>query len=75
MLTSRFRTRLDRIFAKLADWEPESMEMVGQDALPGLAYSKVYRGKDVRARVLPSDHYGLLLRLRRGKRAPESVFL
>lgn len=65
MLSSGFRTRLDRVFAKLADWEPESIEMVGQEAIPGLLHTKVRRGKEVQLPVLPSDHYGLLLRLRR----------
>ena len=65
MLSNSFRTRLDRIFAKLADWEPESIEMVGQEAIPGLVHTKTRRGKEVQLPVLPSDHYGLLLRLKR----------
>ena len=65
MLSNSFRTRLDRVFARLADWEPESIEMVGQEPIPGLVHTKTRRGKEVQLPVLPSDHYGLLLRLRR----------
>ena len=73
MLSNSFRTRLDRMFAKLADWEPETIEMVGQEAIPGLVYTKMQRGKEKRLPVLPSDHYGLLLRLKRRHRAEEDV--
>ena len=39
--------------------------MVGMEAIPGLKYSKQVRGKIKQLPVLPSDHYGLLLRLER----------
>jgi len=73
MLSSSFRTRLDRIFVKLADWEAQNIEMVGREAIPGLIYSRMVRGKEKRLPVLPSDHYGLLLRLRRAHGAKENV--
>ena len=73
MLSSSFRARLDRIFVKLADWEAQSIEMVGREAIPGLTYSKMVRGKEKQLPVLPSDHYGLLLRLRRAHGAKENV--
>lgn len=50
------RRRLDRVFVKLQHWRLHSMEMVGQQALPGLQHD----GRP----VLPSDHFGLLLELR-----------
>lgn len=53
---NRLRRRLDRIFCKLRRWRLEGLEMVGRQALPGLQWE----GRP----VLPSDHFGLLLRLR-----------
>lgn len=53
---NRLRRRLDRIFCKLRRWQLEGLEMVGRQALPGLQWE----GRP----VLPSDHFGLLLRLR-----------
>ena len=73
MLSNSFRTRLDRIFVKLADWEAQSIEMVGREAIPGLIYSKMVRGKEKRLPVLPSDHYGLLLHLRRAHGPKDKV--
>ena len=65
MLSNSFKTRLDRAFVRLTQWEAQSLSMVGTEAVPGLAYSKQVRGKVKQLRVLPSDHYGLLLRLER----------
>ena len=31
----------NRVFAKLEDWEPESIEMVGREAIPGLTHIEV----------------------------------
>lgn len=52
---SRIHRRLDRVFVKLRRWRLHSMELLGQQALPGLQFE----GRP----VLPSDHFGLLLRL------------
>ncbi len=50
------RLRLDRAWARLAPrWRVASVELVGKEAVPGVAHE----GRP----VLPSDHYGLLLRL------------
>eukprot|EP00850_Spirogloea_muscicola_P024955 SM001842S04066 [mRNA] locus=s1842:83:1717:- [translate_table: standard] len=68
MLTGRLRKRLDRVFCRLADYELESIEMVGQEAIEGAVFEKERTVKRVRAvvqlPVLPSDHYGLLVRIR-----------
>ncbi|KAL4428035.1 hypothetical protein ABPG75_002124 [Micractinium tetrahymenae] len=53
---NRLRRRLDRIFCKLRRWRLEGLDLVGRQALPGLQWE----GRP----VLPSDHFGLLLRLR-----------
>lgn len=73
MLSHSFTNRLDRIFVKSAGWKAESIEMVGREAIPGLSYSKRVRGKEKRLPVLPSDHYGLLLRLKRGAGSKENL--
>ena len=41
------------------------LQMIGNDALPGLSYSKTnsYNGKSRSLPVFPSDHFGLFLRL------------
>ena len=65
MMSNSFKTRLDRAFVRLTQWEAKSLKMVGMEAIPGLAYSKQVRGQVKQLRVLPSDHYGLLLRLER----------
>ena len=53
------RLRLDRAFAKLNSWKVESIEKVGTVAIP----DTIHDGKP----VLPSDHYGLLVKLGRKK--------
>ena len=65
MLSNSFKTRLDRALVRLTQWQAKSLKMVGTEPIPGLAYSKQVRGKVKQLRVLPSDHYGLLLRLER----------
>lgn len=59
------RLRLDRAFTKLNSWKVESCEMVGTEAIPG----KEHDGKP----VLPSDHYGLLVKLRGGSRVESNI--
>jgi hypothetical protein len=40
------------------------MRIVGQDAIPGVTYTKGFKnGGSKKLPVLPSDHYGLLLEL------------
>eukprot|EP00850_Spirogloea_muscicola_P023973 SM000414S15657 [mRNA] locus=s414:17200:28773:- [translate_table: standard] len=69
MLTGRLRKRLDRVFCRLADYELETIETVGQEAIEGAVFEKERTVKRVRALVqlpvLPSDHYGLLVRIRK----------
>ncbi|KAL4422523.1 hypothetical protein ABPG75_008720 [Micractinium tetrahymenae] len=48
------QARLDRMFARLADWRPCSIELVGQQPIPGLMWGQ--------HRVWVSDHLGLLAR-------------
>lgn len=59
---TRAQGRLDRIFARLKDWEPAAIELVGTQAIPGLERT-VRLGKTERSdrsiRVWPSDHFGL----------------
>ena len=52
----KLQLRLDRAFCKLPGWELESIDRVGMEAIPG----KEFEGRP----VLPSDHYGLLMKLR-----------
>lgn len=40
-MTCAFSACHNRVFAKLADWEPESIEMVGREAIPGLTHTEV----------------------------------
>lgn len=61
--------RLDRMFCQLRDFKLVSIAMVGTEPIPDLTYSKE---KKVRGQVqmmelpvLPSDHFGLLLKLSR----------
>ena len=65
---SRLRKRLDRLFCHLDDFELESIERVGMDPIPGVTYEKETKMKkkpaqSVRLPVLPSDHFGLLLKI------------
>ncbi|KAK9810043.1 hypothetical protein WJX72_003887 [[Myrmecia] bisecta] len=64
-----YRSRLDRIFCKLKDWRPASIQRVGMTALPGVAYEKPTCNGPVTLPVLPSDHFGVLVRLARVKPA------
>lgn len=63
------RKRLDRMFCQLRDFEAVSIEMVGTEAIPDLTYSKEKKVKGqvqmIKLPVLPSDHFGLLLKLSR----------
>jgi tyrosyl-DNA phosphodiesterase 2 len=69
MLTgSRLQERLDQIFCKLRDFEALTIEMVGTAPIPDLTYIKEKKVKGVvqmlKLPVLPSDHFGLLLKVR-----------
>ncbi|KAJ7564518.1 hypothetical protein O6H91_02G020600 [Diphasiastrum complanatum] len=68
MLTgSRLQKRLDRFFCHLSDFDIESIEMIGLKAIPSLTYTKEKRIKRqtqvMTLPVLPSDHFGLLLKI------------
>lgn len=53
-----------RIICKLRDWRLGSIELVGNQPLPGVTYSHRFRnGGSKELPVLPSDHFGLLLKL------------
>eukprot|EP00271_Cylindrocystis_brebissonii_P017402 TRINITY_DN4522_c0_g1_i2.p1 TRINITY_DN4522_c0_g1~~TRINITY_DN4522_c0_g1_i2.p1 ORF type:complete len:348 (-),score=49.31 TRINITY_DN4522_c0_g1_i2:472-1515(-) len=64
----RLKGRLDRMLFKCRDFEPVSIRMVGTDPIPGLTYDeeKTVKGqkKTVTRRVVPSDHFGLLFKMR-----------
>jgi len=57
--------RLDRFLCSLRDFKINSIEMIGDEAIPGLFYCKEKKVrkevKKLQLPVLPSDHYGLLL--------------
>jgi tyrosyl-DNA phosphodiesterase 2 len=61
--------RLDRFVCRLEDFDIDSIEMIGKDALPGVSYvkRKTIDGKDLKLvlPVLPSDHFGLILTIAR----------
>lgn len=57
---TKFRSRLDRAFCKLDDkWTLERLQLIGMDAIRG----EFHKGLP----VLPSDHFGLLLELKRNE--------
>lgn len=66
---SRLQKRLDRVFCHLRDFKVESIEMVGTQPIAGLTYEKERKVKGqvqlTTLPVLPSDHFGLLLILKR----------
>jgi tyrosyl-DNA phosphodiesterase 2 len=52
------------VLCKLRDWRLSSIELVGTQPLPGITYTHRFRnGGSKELPVLPSDHFGLLLRL------------
>lgn len=50
------RLRLDRALCRLDRCKVHSIEMIGKEAIPGVEHDE--------RPVLPSDHYGLLLKLK-----------
>ncbi|KAL4438182.1 hypothetical protein ABPG77_010543 [Micractinium sp. CCAP 211/92] len=63
--------RLDRMFCRLADWEPVGVERVGMEPIPGVPPRVIRTGKTARSDkpvpTWPSDHFGLhALFVRRG---------
>jgi len=61
----KLQKRLDRFVCKLSDFKVNSIEMIGEEVIPGVTYVKE---KKVRQEihqlvlpVLPSDHFGLVL--------------
>jgi len=61
MLLGGMRKRLDRVLFKGGRWQLAGIEMVGQEALPGVFYEKCTRGGgSKRLPVTNSDHFGLL---------------
>jgi hypothetical protein len=53
-----------RILVKLRDWRLSSIEIVGTQPLPGITYTHRFRnGGSKELPVLPSDHFGLLLKV------------
>uniref|UniRef100_A0A3B6QCA7 RanBP2-type domain-containing protein n=1 Tax=Triticum aestivum TaxID=4565 RepID=A0A3B6QCA7_WHEAT len=61
----KLQKRLDRFVCKLPDFEIDTIEMIGKEAIPGISH---YKEKTVRKvvqnieyPVLPSDHFGLVL--------------
>jgi len=70
MLRGNLYARFDRAFAKLKNFELRSIQMVGTNPeVNGQTYEKPYiekgEQKKIRVDVLPSDHYGLLLILKK----------
>jgi tyrosyl-DNA phosphodiesterase 2 len=51
----KLQLRLDRAFLKSNKWTLKSIDLLGKEAIPGVRYD----GKA----VLPSDHFGLLVKL------------
>lgn len=69
MLTGNrtLQKRLDRFVCNLQDFKINEIEMIGMEAIPGLVYCKDKKVKNeirkLELPVLPSDHYGLLLKI------------
>ncbi|CAD6205616.1 unnamed protein product [Miscanthus lutarioriparius] len=57
--------RLDRFVCKLSDFKVESIEMIGEEVIPGVTYIKEKKVRQEICQlvlpVLPSDHFGLVL--------------
>ncbi len=60
---NRLRKRLDRMLLRAPDWRLSSIELVGTQAIPGLAHEKRYKRGARQLPVLPSDHFGLFATL------------
>lgn len=64
---SRLRKRLDRLYCVLQDFKLESIERVGTTPIPGVSFQKERKVKKevqkMTLPVLPSDHFGLLLKI------------
>ena len=65
MLNNRIRKRLDRFVCRLHAYELARVEMLGTEKLPGKEFTREYKGGVKLVPVVPSDHFGLLLTLRR----------
>ena len=53
-----------RVFTRLTDWRVGSANIVGQQQLGEATYRHAFKsGGSKELPVLPSDHFGLLLRL------------
>ena len=75
-LHPQLRVRLDRALLRLTHWQAESVRLVGTEALPGVTRrraggERAPAGDAPPVPVLPSDHFGLLLTLRRRPAASE----
>jgi tyrosyl-DNA phosphodiesterase 2 len=57
------QARLDRVLARVRDWQVKTIEMVGKDAIPGVTYTRNYKRGPKELPVLPSDHFGLYVTL------------
>ena len=65
---SRLRKRLDRMFCRLDNFQLKSVERVGMEPIPGVTFEKETKVKKkpsqtMKLPVLPSDHFGLLLKI------------
>jgi tyrosyl-DNA phosphodiesterase 2 len=65
MLNNRIRKRLDRFVCRLHSFELARIELLGTEAVPGKTYRREWKGSVKLVPVVPSDHFGLLLTLRR----------
>lgn len=69
MIGGALQGRLDRFWCRLQDFDAESIEMVGTEPIPGLRCDREFKNGEGFRRaslpVFPSDHYGLLLKIRR----------
>lgn len=56
--------RLDRVFARLADYRLSSISVMGREQLGGAKYTHRFKnGGSKQLPVLPSDHFGLLVQV------------
>jgi hypothetical protein len=76
MLRGNLCARFDRAFCKLKNYSLESIQMVGTNPeINGKTFERPYiekgEHKKIKVDVLPSDHYGLLLRLKKIEKKEE----
>jgi len=65
MLLNHMKMRLDRVFVRLKDYAPLSIEMVGTSKIPGETFEKETKRGSRTLPLMVSDHFGLFCQFER----------